>query len=372
MKKIGLIVNPIAGMGGSVGLKGTDGEEILALAIERGAKAHVQDKVMQTLRDLNDYHGKIFFYTGSGDLGEKILINQQWPFEISYNSPRTDKTTAEDTIAAAKSFVKEGVDLVVFAGGDGTARNIYEALGENVPSLGIPAGVKIHSPVFALSPKLAGQIIIHYLFQNGGLIKREVLDIDEDSYRIGRPITKLYGALTVPLEKKNMQNRKAPSPLSDGAVQQAIAAFLLDTMSNDYYYLIGAGSTTSALKDLLHYKSSTLGIDLIYQRKALATDLSEKEILTHIAGKKSKLIITPVGGQGFLFGRGNQQLSAKVLDLIGKENIIIVASETKIAGLQSKELTFYTGDDDIDQKLQGYYPVITGYGTKIMLKVRAI
>lgn len=372
MKKLALIINPIAGMGGSVGLKGTDGVGILQMAIERGAEPKAEAKVEKALSKLLEHKDEIFFYTGSASLGEDLLKNMGFKYEVSYRSEAKNQTSADDTISAARSFVEKDVDLIIFAGGDGTARNIFEAIGENYPSLGIPAGVKIHSAVFALSPKMAGEAILDFLFQNGSVMQKDVMDIDEDAYRQGRVMTRLYGALTTPVAKKNMQNRKAPSPLSDAAAQVSIANYLLDEMEDDCYYLIGAGSTTSALKKLLASESTVLGVDLVYKKKIVARDLSEYEILEKIKGQKVKLIVTPIGGQGFLFGRGNQQLSSHVLQEISKENIIIVATESKIVGLSRKELQFYTGDDEIDKKIEGYYRVITSYGNSIMLFVRAI
>lgn len=404
MKKVGLIINPIAGMGGSVGLKGTDVSEILHEAILRGAKPLAQEKVGVALQAITDQKDEVFFYTAGGNLGEKLLASLGFHYEVSYRpeaqaqsdskrchirsmpgvsyrpAPQTQsdsekqelESSSQDTIKAAQSFLAHEPDLIVFAGGDGTARCIYRALGENVPVLGIPAGVKIHSAVFALSPKLAGETLAAYLKGNTPLVKREVMDIDEAAYREGKLLTSLYGALSVPLEKKRMQNKKAPSPLSDKAAQMSIAQYVYDQMEDDCYYLLGAGSTVSALKELLGYDSTVLGIDLVYQKKVLARDLNEQAILEHIQGHRAKLITTPIGGQGFLFGRGNQQVSAKVLQEIGKDNIIIVASENKIASLEKKELVFYTGDPETDKAIEGYYRVISAYGAEIMMRVRAI
>jgi predicted polyphosphate/ATP-dependent NAD kinase len=381
MKKIGLIINPIAGMGGSVGLKGTDGSDILHEAILRGAKPLAQEKVGLALQAIADQKDQVCFYTAGGELGEKLLDSLGFNYEVTYRPQAKAEakgenqepvTSSEDTIQAAQSFLTHDPDLIVFAGGDGTARCIYRALGENVPVLGIPAGVKIHSAVFALSPKLAGETLAAYLKGNTPLVKREVMDIDEAAYRQGKLLTSLYGALSVPLEKKRMQNKKAPSPLSDKAAQLSIAQYVFDEMEDDCYYLLGAGSTVSALKGLLGYDSTVLGIDLVYQKKVIAQDLNEQEILEHIKGHKTKLITTPIGGQGFLFGRGNQQVSAQVLQEIGKDNIIIVASENKIASLEKKELVFYTGDPATDKEIEGYYRVVTSYGAEIVMRVRGI
>lgn len=381
MKKVGLIINPIAGMGGSVGLKGTDGSDILHEAILRGAKPLAQEKVGVALQAITDQKDEVFFYTAGGNLGEKLLASLGFHYEVSYRPEaqaqsdgenQEPESSSQDTIKAAQSFLAHEPELIVFAGGDGTARCIYRALGENVPVLGIPAGVKIHSAVFALSPKLAGETLAAYLKDNTPLVKREVMDIDEAAYREGKLLTSLYGALSVPLEKKRMQNKKAPSPLSDKAAQISIAQYVYDQMEDDCYYLLGAGSTVSSLKELLGYDSTVLGIDLVYQKKVLARDLNEQAILEYIQGHRAKLITTPIGGQGFLFGRGNQQVSAKVLQEIGKDNIIIVASENKIASLEKKELVFYTGDPETDKAIEGYYRVISAYGAEIMMRVQAI
>lgn len=367
MKKIGLIINPIAGMGGSVGLKGTDG--MVEEAIKRGSKPKSLDKVRIAIEELRSIEHMVEIITCSCDMGENALTDFNFKTKIVYSSTNK-QTTSGDTIQAAKKILEENVDMIIFAGGDGTARDIYKAVGEKIVCLGIPAGVKIHSPVFAKTPIRAGEIA--RLFAEGGTTltaEAEVLDIDEVEYRKGNVNTKLYGYLRVPLERRLMQNKKAPSPQNEKSQQYAISREVINDMVEDTYYIVGPGSTTRSLMEILNLPYTLIGVDLIYNKKLVALDVSEKEILNYINEKPSKLIITPTGGQGYLLGRGNQQISSDVIKIIGKKNIIVVATKDKIANLKGEPLLVDTGEQESDDMLKGYTKVITGYMEKVIYKI---
>ena len=365
MKHLGLIVNPIAGMGGSVGLKGTDG--VAAEAARLGAVRHSGDRAQKALSELLPIKDDLCVLCASGEMGEALARKLGFPnVQVVYRSE--GETTADDTIHAARAM--EGADLLLFAGGDGTARNIYEALGEKTVAIGIPAGVKIHSPVYAIRPEAAGKLALKYL---EGRCRRtceaEVVDIDEAAYRAGRVSTSLYGYLTVPDERDYMQHGKAPSPASEHAQQCAIADEMIDCMKPDTYYLIGPGSTTRTLMDELGLPDTLIGVDLICNRQLVQSDLSESDILKRLDEKPTHLIVTPTGGQGYLLGRGNQQLSAKVLRCIGRENLHVLATKEKLFHLRGRALLVDTGDAEVDKMLSGYVRVIVDYQEEQMCRI---
>lgn len=368
MKKIGLIVNPIAGMGGSVGLKGTDG--VLAEAIKRGSVPKSLDKTQIAVEQLEGCENVVEFITCSGNMGENVLNNFKFNLKIVYNSTN-QQTNSQDTIQSAKKILEEKVDIIMFSGGDGTARDIYKAVGETITTLGIPAGVKIHSPVFAQSPKKAGEIARLYIEEKTILTSEaEVLDIDEDEYRKGNVNTKLFGYLTVPIERRFMQNKKAPSLQSEKAQQYNIASAVIKEMLPDTYYIIGPGSTTRAIMEKLNLQNTLIGVDIICNKKLVSKDISEKELLRYINDKKSKLIITPTGGQGYLLGRGNQQISPDVIKRIGKKNIIVIATKEKLAKMEGKPLLVDIGSEEVDNLMRGYIKIVTGYMETVMYKIQ--
>ena len=368
LKKLGLIVNPIAGMGGRVGLKGTDGLDILEKAVELGAKPQSQNRTVEVLKKLKPLKDDIELITYPGKMGEKTAI--RCGFSPNIIGTITDAaTTASDTRKAAKEMLDLKVDLLLFAGGDGTARDIYTAVGDSMVVLGIPTGVKIHSAVYACNPVRAGELALLFLQGKAkNILEAEVMDIDEEDYRKGRLRAKLYGYLKIPFERRYLQRVKAGSPVSEQYSQEAIAHDVTENISDEFYYIVGPGTTTRSIMEKLNLNDTLLGIDLIHKKKLVGKDLNEADLLEKIKGKKTKLIITPIGGQGYLFGRGNQQISPDVIKQVGRDNIIIVATKQKINSLYGRPLLVDTGDKAVDRLLNDYFKVITGHREAIIYK----
>lgn len=373
MKKLGLLINPVAGMGGSVGLKGTD--HMVEEAIRRGAKPRANDRVRQALKELLEIKNELEIVTCPGDMGEDTAKSMGFRTTVLHTGGRRNlkdlfDSSRTDTIVLSKALEEAGVDLLLFAGGDGTARDIYEGVGTELPALGIPAGVKIHSPVYAKNPQSAGDLA--KLWLTGKVTRtaeQEVLDIDEELYRQEIINTRLYGYLSVPLERVFTQNRKAPTPLSETASIESIAHEIVEHMEPDTYYLIGAGTTTRGVMQMLGLKNTLIGVDLIQNKQLVENDLYGDKILDFIKGKKTKLIVTVTGGQGFLFGRGNQQITPEVIREIGKENIMILATKAKIAEFHHQPFLVDTPDEELNKELCGFYRVITAYGEFTMCRV---
>ncbi|MDW7738974.1 MAG: ATP-NAD kinase family protein [Bacillota bacterium] len=370
MKKLGLIINPVAGMGGRVGLKGTDGPEIVKKALTLGAKPESAQRAVMALKMLTDIREKIEMITCPGSMGEDAA--RQCGFEPSLIEGIDEPTSARDTEKAALSMRENGVNLLLFAGGDGTARNIYNALGDSpdLPVIGIPAGVKIHSAVYATTPRNAGELARMYMMDSGIHVHlAEVMDIDEESFRAGRLSACLYGYLYVPKAGSLMQHLKVGGAETEESVLLAIAEQVVENMEQDVIYIIGPGSTTVPIMKKLGLAYSLLGVDLVLNEELLARDAGEKDILRIIKGRKTKIIVTVIGGQGYIFGRGNQQISSTVINQAGKENIIIIASKEKILALDNKHLLVDTGDEKLDEALRGYYRIVTGYREELIFPV---
>lgn len=366
-KKLGLIVNPVAGLGGSVGLKGSDG--MVEEALRRGAVAQSGNRASVAMQELLSLQDSITVYTGPGCMGEDIV--RQLGFTcVVMETPHGENTTAEDTRSLSVWLQEQAMDLILFAGGDGTARDICATANESAVFLGIPAGVKIHSPVYARSSATAGRLAALFLQgQVEGVTEEDVLDIDEEQYRQEIINTKLYGCLRIPKESDHTQCRKCSSGASEEDSMVAIADYVADTMKKDTYYLIGAGTTTRAVMRELELENTLIGVDLVYNYDLVASDIYGKQILELIGDKPTKLVVTVTGGQGFLFGRGNQQLTPEVLRRIGKENIIVLATKEKIIKLRGQPLLVDTGDRELDEYLSGYHHVICDYNETIVCKV---
>lgn len=370
--KVGLIVNPMAGIGGAVGLKGSDGSQIVAEALARGAVQRAADRTREALLYLRPWADQIVLFCYAGAMGEESVSAAE--LECQVVAAAQSPSSAEDTIAAATKLESMGVDLIVFAGGDGTARDMVTAVGDRVPVLGIPAGVKMHSGVYAVSPQAAGELLVRLV--QGGLVDIglcEVRDIDEQAFREGRVRTRFYGELRVPREGGFLQQVKSSGREVEALVIQDIGAELVESMEPDCLYLVGPGTTPSGLMDELGLENTLLGIDAVCNGELVASDLGESQILDLLdSHPNARIVVTAIGGQGHVFGRGNQQLSATVIRRVGIDQLVFVASKTKIAELQGRPLLVDTGDVELDRQLTGYHTVITGYHDAIVYPVAAL
>lgn len=366
MKKIGFIVNPIAGMGGKVGLKGSDGADTIEKAKALGAKPESPDKAKRALKMLKEQQGEFTLHTLPGTLGEDEAKALGYTPEVVSMEL---SGTAEDTKQGAKALLEEGIDVLLFAGGDGTARNVAEVVEEKIPVVGIPAGVKIHSAVYATSPENAGKVLLHFLESDDvKTITADVMDIDEDAFREGRLSARLYGVMKVIEEPRLMQSSKAGSQGSDEDALAGMAEYVVEDMEQDVVYIVGSGSTTRHIMEKMDLDGTLLGQDVVVNQALVVKDATEQQILEAIDGKEAKIIISPIGGQGYLFGRGNQQISPAVIRQVGKKNIIVVSTPEKLKGLGDKPLLADTGDAELDKELEGYFRVVVAYGEMHMMR----
>ena len=372
-KKLGLIVNPVAGMGGKVGLKGSDGRELLDRALKLGAIPESPKRTIKALRKIKPIKDKIYLITYPHEMGEDEAEACGLHYTV-IGSITKGQTTARDTLNAARDMLEKKVDLILFAGGDGTARDIYDAIGDRIPALGIPTGVKMHSAVYAINPPNAGILATKYL--ESDLIyfpiqEAEVMDIDEQSFRENRLVAKLYGYLKVPYERGIIQDAKTGSDPGDRAEMDGIAHDFIKNIEDDILYIIGPGTTTRAIMDALGLENTLLGVDAIRNKRLLGSDLNETQLLHMIKGKKSKIVVTVIGRQGFLFGRGNQQISAELIRRVGKDNIIVIATKNKIASLRGSPFLVDTGDDDLNNQFEGHIQVASGPFERFVMKVES-
>jgi len=367
VKTVGIVVNPIAGMGGSVGLKGTDGVEILKKAQELGARPVAPARAVRMLQALSAVRGKFNLITYPWEMGERPCKEARFPCEVVGEIGRT--TTAEDTKRAVKDFVNAGCAIIIVVGGDGTLRDVCEVVGTDVPVLGVPSGVKMHSAAFSTSPEAAAETLMKFLWDELPLREAEVMDVDEKAFRGGRVSAKLYGFVLVPYEPSLVQGSKVASLELEEEIEQqrAIAKHVIEQMEPDVIYFLGPGTTTRAIVQEMDEEKTLLGVDAVLNKKVIAKDLNEKQILDLCSRYPAKIVVSPIGGQGFIFGRGNQQFTPEVIRKIGKENIIVIATPHKLSTL--KVLRVDTGDPQLDKEFRGHFRVITDYRQEKMISV---
>jgi predicted polyphosphate/ATP-dependent NAD kinase len=370
--KVGLIVNPVAGMGGSVGLKGTDGRDVLDRALALGARPVAPERALRALRRLAAAAPGTALIGCAGAMGGDVAAQAGLPFAPLSHAPAVAPTAA-DTRAAAQELQVRGAALILFAGGDGTARDILDAIGDAVPMLGIPSGVKMHSAVFAISPEAAGQLAALVTTDRGGKIsyrEAEIMDIDEEAMRTGRVSARLHGYGRVPFERHLVQSAKAGG-IADDAALDGVCREIAEEMRPGVVYILGPGTTTQRILGYLRLAGTLLGVDAVRDGKIVGRDLAGQQVAELVRGQPAQVIVSVIGGQGYIFGRGNQQIGADVIRTVGRDNIIVVATQRKLASLEGGRLLADTGDRALDEELQGYIRVRTGPGQSAMMRVVA-
>lgn len=370
MLTVGIIVNPFAGLGGPLALKGSDNLDLSTISpnTEKRALARV-DRVLEKLILVKD---RLRFMGFDGEMGGTLVTAKGFAFE-SLGKPATNKTCAEDTIALTRLLIEKSVDVILFAGGDGTARNVYDAVSTSrrpeQPVVGIPSGVKMHSGVYAITPESAAEILLRMLSSEWLDIEAcDVKDIDEELFRQGIVKAKWYGALWVPSVPQHLQQVKNSGADQDELTKLAIADYLVEHLEENVLYILGPGSTTQVIKQKFGLSDTLLGVDVFCNGVQLAEDVNEQDLyaLVQSHSGKVKLIITAIGKQGHILGRGNQQLSPRILHLVERDNILVVATREKLASLSNRAFLVDTNDPALDLALQGFQKVLVGYGETLL------
>jgi predicted polyphosphate/ATP-dependent NAD kinase len=381
--RVGLLINPYAGVGGPLALKGSDEipsdvrAELHAQA--QASESPAQRRVLAFLEALNlslctvtsteislsRQHLlpviSVQWVSIDGALGGAVLKQAGCSYEalpLTIEQP----STAFDTQALALAIKAAGVDLLVFAGGDGTARDVCTAIGMQIPVLGLPAGVKMHSGVFAINPKAAAEVLAALLRGEWvALDSAEVRDIDETALRHGRVVAKHFGEMRVPVAANQLQQVKCSGLEVEALVVAEIAADVVENMLPGQLYALGPGTTVAAVADALGLSNTLLGFDVVRDAELICADANAADLLRYSAAESLKVIITPTGGQGSLIGRGNQQLSATLLQKIGRDALQVLATPAKLAALNGRPLRLDTNDATLDLGWSGLWPITTGY-----------
>ena len=375
---IGLLVNPIAGMGGRVGLKGTDG--VVEEAIKRGATPVAPGRALEFLNALESVlssstlQDEIRIITCPGKMGEDVVQEAGLRHEV-IDLEIENSTDAEDTKDCVLALYEEDVRLLVFVGGDGTARDILDAVKayelDDLQVLGVPSGVKMYSGIFVINPADAAEVVKLVYEGAAQSAELEIMDADEKAIRNDKFIINLYGYLLGPSVPARFQGAKQASPETsdEHEAQEAIARYVIEEMDQEGTYILGPGTTVKTVTDMLNAKKTTLGVD-VYMKGKVHNDVNEDTILELVDDfSKAWIIVSPIGHQGILFGRGNQQISPGIIERVGRDHIIIISTPSKLKGIEGEILRVDTGDNRVDDMLRGYIRVITDYNELRLIRI---
>ena len=363
--RLAVVVNPDAGLGGKLGFKGSDGRAAEARAA--GAQDRAGPRMRICLEKLAELaRDPIEILAWDGRMGGEWIPGE-------YTS--TGKTPETTDATSTSEFIKaHSPDLFLYAGGDGTTRDIVEALGEReIPLVGVPGGVKMHSGCFATTPKAAAEVVWSFFTGDLMIARTEVMDLDEEVYRKGEWKVRMYGEAFTPASPRWMQGAKEQVQReSEEETLEAMSSHVANLVEEnpDLMLVWGSGGTLRQMCKQNGHESTLLGIDIQHAGK-MYNDLNESGLLEIINQHQGeiKLLLSPMGGQGFLIGRGNLQLSPDVLRAIGTDNILGIATPAKLLGLN--ELRIDTGDEDLDAEIRGkkYLKVLQGYRTTRVIRV---
>lgn len=366
--RLGVLVNPWAGLGGPLALKGSDHlpaalRQQQAAAVQAG-RSHAQQRLRRVIEGLlaAEAAAALSWVLAPGAMAAAV-VGDLLPQATRLDLVLTEPTTAEDTARVARALQAAGVELLLFAGGDGTARVLCDALGERLPVLGVPSGVKMHSGVFAINPAAAVELLALLARDRAvALETAEVRDIDEADLAGGRLRARTYGHVRVPVSLQHVQQVKCGGVPVEGVELAEVAAAVVEALVPGRTYAFGPGHTVAAVMDALGLENTLLGFDLVRDGRLLAADVTGADLLAAAdADAELQLVIAPTGGQGSLIGRGNQQLSPALLRRLGRNRVLVLATPTKLQALGGRPLRLDSGDAALDRDWSVRWCVLTGY-----------
>ena len=374
--RIGIVVNPDAGLGGRLGFKGSDGrakEAREAGAVDRAGPRMQQciSKFKELLASsLNRMAVSPTIVAWSGRMGGDWLDG----FDYEQRKESPTESTAQDTSNLVQDLLQAEVDVILYAGGDGTTRDIVNALnGNETPLIGVPGGVKMHSGCFATTPKASAEVLLAFLQGDLMVAITEVMDLDEEIYQKGEWKVRMYGEAWTPSSPRFMQGAKEQvERASESETIEGLANHIGNLIEDDSELMViwGSGGTLRRMGEHLNVELTLLGID-IQHKGTIHSDLNEQQLLSYLQGYEGPrlLLLSPMGGQGFLIGRGNLQLSPDVLRAIGFESILGVATPSKLLGLSSVRID--TGDPSLDEEYQQrrFIKLLQGYRTTRVIRI---
>ena len=376
--RVGIVVNPDAGLGGKLGFKGSDGraEE----ARNAGAQDRAGPRMQQCLNKFFDLlnsslnRSKVIpeLYSWEGRMGGDWINND---YQSIGKTPEI--TTAEDTGGLVEQLIALEIDVILYAGGDGTTRDIVNALGEvKIPLIGVPGGVKMHSGCFATTPNAAAEVLFSFVIGDLTSSITEVMDLDEEVYLAGQWKVRMYGEALTPASPRYIQGAKQQvERSSEEEIIEGLASHLDELINSkpDLMVIWGSGGTLTLIGQLIGHELTLLGIDIQHQNK-IHKDLNEQKLIQILSSHQGEklLLLSPMGGQGFLIGRGNLQLSPEVLRLIGIDCVLGVATPAKLIGLST--LRIDTGEDTLDEEFRArkFVKMLQGYRTTRVIRVSDI
>lgn len=353
-----------------MGLKGTDDQKTIALSIAKNVAPKSQIRALEFIEGVKNLGKKGFrFYTCNLKMGEDYLINKGIDYSVVYEY-RGNISTREDTYKSCQKMVENCVDVIFFVGGDGTARDIFSVVGNKIPLIGIPSGVKMYSGIFCVTLSSSIKMFADFLNGEYELGEAEIIDHNETDYRMDKFEPKIYGYALTLSKLDNIQGTKDGLSDNDWECQRRIVKYFLEKLlEEDTYYILGPGTTVKAILKELKQPYTLLGVDILYNRTVIAKDVNEEQILDIIKDQRAKIVVSPLGGQGIILGRGNQQISSKVLKKVGKGGLIVLATERKLASIKRGYLIADIDDAEVRKLFQGYIRVLVDYNIEKVLRL---
>ncbi len=354
-----------------MGLKGTDDQTILELARAKNVPPIAEIRASEFIQGIKDTVSKEFcFYTSNYKMGEDYLLGKNLDYKVVYRY-QGETSTREDTTRASNRFIENNVDTIFFVGGDGTARDVFQITKDLIPIIGIPAGVKMLSGIFCTTVHSAVRTFGNLINEKYGRTWQEIIDVDEREYRVDKLYLKVYGYALTLEDNENIQGSKQEFTDQDIDNQERIAKYFVENIEEGTYYILCPGLTVKAIPKILNQPYTSLGVDILLDRRVIRLDLNEEQVIDVIKNKRTKIVVSPLGGQGVIFGRGNQQISSKILRIVGKENIVILSTERKLASIKRRYLIADVNDCEAREMLKGYFRVLVDYNVEKVIRIES-